>query len=298
MAFAAIAYRLHVLGKERFRVGGFLRFLLPARVYRHRSFRVDIGIFLLTKLLSPARWLVLGLSVGAAAGAIAALLESLFGKTADMGGAMSGFSLVLLALLLVLAFDFGTYVTHRLSHRVPLLWAFHRVHHSAQELNPLTVLRKHPVYDALAILVDVAVVAPVQGVILFLWGGTAAVPLVVAVNLLFGLFGFAGSSLRHSHIWLSFGRADRLLVSPAMHQIHHSCAEHHWDRNYGEVFAIWDWMFGSLYLPGERETLTFGLAGEDDPHPDVARAFMEPFVYAARRLRRARPPRSQPGIGA
>ena len=110
-------------------------------------------------------------------------------------------------------------------------------------------------------------------------------PLLVAVNLLFGLFGFVGASLRHSHIWFSFGRLNLLLVSPAMHQVHHSKAEEHWDRNYGEVFSIWDWMFGSLYLPQQREDLNFGLSGEHDPHPTVYRAMTEPFVFALRTLR-------------
>jgi sterol desaturase/sphingolipid hydroxylase (fatty acid hydroxylase superfamily) len=286
VGFAAIAYRLHYARKVSFRPGDFLRFLFPARVYRHRSIRVDAGLLLFAKLLSPARWLVFGLSVGAAAAALCGGLEAWFGPRPALGGGI-GATLVFAALL-VLAYDFGTYLTHRLSHRVPLLWAFHRVHHSAEELNPLTVLRKHPVYDALAIAMDVAIVAPIQGALLFLWGSGATAPTLVAVNLAFGLFGFAAATLRHSHIWLSFGPLNRMLVSPAMHQIHHSRAERHWDRNYGEVFAFWDWMFGSIYLPAGREELRFGLAEGEDRHATLSSALLEPFVYAAGTLRPAK----------
>ena len=284
--FAAIAYRLHYARQGSFRPGDFLRFLFPARVYRHRSLRVDAGLLLFAKLLSPARWLVFGLSVGGAAAALCVGLETWFGPRPGLGGGVA--ATLLFACLLVLAYDFGTYLTHRLSHRVPLLWAFHRVHHSAEELNPLTVLRKHPVYDAVAIAMDVAIVAPIQGTILYLWGSGATATALIAVNLSFGLFGFAAATLRHSHIWLSFGWLNRILVSPAMHQIHHSRAERHWDRNYGEVFAVWDWMFGSIYLPAGRERLSFGLADGEDVHPTLASALMEPFAYAGRTLRGSR----------
>lgn len=286
VGFAAIAYRLHVAPGGAFRPGEFLRFLFPGRVYRNRSLRVDAGLLLFAKLLSPARWLVFGLSVAAAAAAISAFLETWSGSRPALGG--GAFATLLLGGLLILAYDFGTYVTHRLSHRVPLLWAFHRVHHSAEELNPLTVLRKHPVYDALAIAMDVAIVAPIQGAILYLWGSGTTASALVAVNLGFGLFGFAAATLRHSHIWLSFGWLNRILVSPAMHQIHHSRAERHWDRNYGEVFAVWDWMFGSIYLPAEREELRFGLAEGEGRHSTLSNALVEPFIHAAGTLRPAK----------
>ena len=64
----------------------------------------------------------------------------------------------------------------------------------------------------------------------------------------------------------------RIFGGPAHHQIHHSAEEHHWDKNYGAIFALWDWLFGTAYWPasGRDEELGFddlerfpsGLAGQ------------------------------------
>lgn len=285
LAFAAVAFRLQAPPAQRGRLLGFAAFALPGQIYRHRSLWVDLQIFALAQLLSPARRILGGATAGAAAVAIAAWLGSVAGPRPAVEAGPA--EIALLSALLVLALDFGTYATHRLSHRLPVLWAFHRVHHSAEVLSPVTVMRKHPVYDMLAVLLDIAIVAPIQGAILYFWGDDIGPALAVWVNIAFASFNLAAGILRHSHIWISFGPGlSRILVSPAMHQIHHSRAPAHWDRNYGEMFAIWDWMFGSLYLPRGRETLRFGLADDEgQPHPSLAAAMIEPFVHAWRQPR-------------
>jgi sterol desaturase/sphingolipid hydroxylase (fatty acid hydroxylase superfamily) len=55
---------------------------------------------------------------------------------------------------------------------------------------------------------------------------------------------------------------DRVLISPTLHQVHHSYAPEHLDKNYGGMLAIWDLLAGTLYVPGNNETLTFGLPTE------------------------------------
>jgi sterol desaturase/sphingolipid hydroxylase (fatty acid hydroxylase superfamily) len=55
-----------------------------------------------------------------------------------------------------------------------------------------------------------------------------------------------------------------VLISPAMHQMHHSIEPRHFNRNYGQALAIWDWMFGTLYVIHEKEVVTFGLDDEAD----------------------------------
>lgn len=284
----AFAFR-HYFGQENFSLRAYLAHAFPRRVYWSRSFALDVQIFLLGRLLEPARWIALVASVSATALALAAGLEGLLGKVdlGPPGPVMTG----LFAVVLLLAFDLGTYVTHRLSHQVPVLWAFHRLHHSAEELNPLTLERKHPVYTLLGMLIDCAVVAPLQAVVIWLFGSAASVTVLGLANLGFVAFAYCAASLRHTHIWLSYGPVlDRILVSPALHQIHHSSAVRHFDRNYGEVLAIWDWMFGSLYLPQGREDLTFGIGDEDvQPHTNLANAMLEPFAYAWKALRRAPP---------
>ena len=289
----AAAYRFYIAPGERLSWRNYIRFSLPASIYRTRSFALDLQLLLFNHLLKPARWITMGVSVSAAAAGFAYGFGELFGPSSAAEPMLS--SSILMIALLVLAYDLGTYVTHRMSHAVPLLWAFHRVHHSAETLNPLTLARKHPVYDAVAIMIDCLVAAPLQGLILYLWGAETALVTVMLTNLAFGIFALAASSLRHSHIWLSFGPVlDRIFVSPALHQIHHSKAERHWDRNFGEVFALWDLVFGTLYAPKQRESLEFGLGDcETQPHTDLKSALLEPFAFAGARFgwgSRRRPP--------
>ena len=99
------------------------------------------------------------------------------------------------------------------------------------------------------------------------------------------LFGF---HLRHSHVWLPYkGIWGKLFVSPAHHQLHHSVAVRHWDKNLGFVFAFWDWIFGTLYAVDKREKITFGMNGHEEPEYHSVRAmYLLPFVKAWRLLRR------------
>lgn len=276
--FAALAYRLSTRNPPEWR--NFHRYVLRKRIYAHPSSWIDIKILLFTYLLAPLQVLTFGLSVSVAASAIAAGLLNVLGAASTLPSPR-GLALIGLCAVLFLAQDFGTYVAHRLSHRVHLLWAFHRVHHSAEVLTPFTLVRKHPVYDAFSLCVDLVLVAPLQGLVIYLFGGNTNTAVIAGVNIAFAVFNLLAANLRHSHIWLSFGPwLGRVLVSPAAHQVHHSKAPRHWDRNYGEVLAVWDWMLGSLYLPREREDLEFGLSEGRQPHPTLWHSMVEPFVFA------------------
>ena len=293
--FAAFVFWRATRHQGPFRFGAFRRWLLPREIYRHRSTAVDIQVALLVHLANPVKLILFGLTVAIAGAAVAAGFRHLFGPPPVLMETTFA-ATALLAVLLFLVTDLATYIIHRVSHEVPMLWAFHRVHHSAEVLNPITLLRKHPVYDVLSRLVEVGMLAPLYGIILYFWppGFDAAVALGVRWG--FSIFALAAGNLRHSHVWLSFGPLERFLVSPAQHQIHHSQAERHWNRNFGEVLAVWDWVFGTLYIPHEKEELVFGLRDEPQPHPNLWRALAEPFVYAwnvrprRKRLSRKRSP--------
>jgi len=109
------------------------------------------------------------------------------------------------------------------------------------------------------------------------------------MNLVLFLFYFAGYNLRHSHIPLYYpDRLSRILISPAQHQVHHSNAPRHFDRNMGFMFAIWDRMAGTLYVPRRDEVLEFGLArGEEREFDSLARLYFLP-VWKLYRLARRR----------
>ena len=67
-----------------------------------------------------------------------------------------------------------------------------------------------------------------------------------------------------------------------MHQIHHD--PDRMNRNYGEVFAIWDWMFGTLYIPDRYEQFKIGLGEQGNPHSTLQRAYLVPMIDFAKAL--------------
>ena len=107
---------------------------------------------------------------------------------------------------------------------------------------------------------------------------------VMNVNVIIFAFYLIGYNLRHSHIWLSYPRwLSYILISPAQHQIHHSIDEKHWDRNMGLIFAFWDWVFGTLYVPKGYEKLEYGvMRSEPNPFGSVVEIYLKPFAMAWR----------------
>jgi sterol desaturase/sphingolipid hydroxylase (fatty acid hydroxylase superfamily) len=141
---------------------------------------------------------------------------------------------VLQGVAYVIASDFTQYWVHRGRHAFGWWWEFHKHHHSATEFNAITQARTHPL-DGVAIVLCSAI--PVQ-----LLGGTMGESLFVLV-----VFG-AHAGLTHSMLpwrWGWFGRY--VVYSPMGHRIHHSALPEHKDMNFGSIFPIWDWMFGTYY---------------------------------------------------
>jgi sterol desaturase/sphingolipid hydroxylase (fatty acid hydroxylase superfamily) len=103
------------------------------------------------------------------------------------------------------------------------------------------------------------------------------------VNVIDFSWNITGSNLRHSHVWLAYpGWLSRILISPAMHQIHHSEDKRHHDKNMGNIFAFWDWMAGTLYVPKGYEPLRFGLGDAGAGHDTFWGLLKQPFVDAWR----------------
>lgn len=266
--------------------------LFPREVYRHPSALLDVKLLLMNRLLAPSAFLTRVVLGSGLISLVAIWTQSTLADTLGTQAEAFEWNLLnstLIVIALTLVRDFATYVTHALSHKVPVLWEFHKVHHSAAVLTPLTLYRKHPVYNLFGNFVDLMLVAPLQGLVAWLFIGEAQPITLFGANFIFSAFHFAGANLRHSHIWVSFGPIlGRIFISPAQHQIHHSRSLAHWDRNFGEVFALWDWMFGTLYLPGRtREVLEFGVAGSaPDEHDTLWKLYWVPFANCGTILRR------------
>jgi len=258
----------------------------------HPSQRTDLKLFVLGRITALVEAPLLVLAATIAGALVAGTLRAATGID-NAGMAWTFGRAATLTLAFILVADFCTYWVHRWHHKNPVLWPFHAVHHSAETLSPLTLERKHPLYDLFSAIVKGTAGGALQGALFFAFVGDNAALTIGGANAIYVLFALAGAHLRHTHVWVSFGPIlGRVFVSPAMHQIHHSAAPQHHDRNYGEIFALWDWGFATLYLPRARETLRFGLSdgagGVVQPHPSLRAALVTPFVESAKALSQRR----------
>lgn len=263
------------------------REMFARRVWGHASAGVDVRFYFINGILTAAVFVPLFALQHSVMTAVAARLGVLAGER-ELTQAPGILVVAGVALSAALVSDLAIYLPHWLQHRVPLLWQFHKVHHSAEVLTPLTVYRFHPVDDLLNLVAVVGIVGAFDGGILWLFPTEVVHLTLLGVNA--GLFAFyvLGVHLRHSHVWLAYPRAvSHVLISPAMHQVHHSADPSHHGKNLGLIFSVWDRVFGTLYIPATRLELRYGLGdGEEREFSSVSRLYWLPFVKAARLLRK------------
>ena len=237
---------------------GFWHWLMPWRIYGHRSVRLDLELYVLNRVL-----LLFGLAgrISLTTGA-AVIVSGLFGPPAESEGALSP---LLTALILWLTADFAFYWLHRWLHQIRRLWPIHAVHHSAAVMTPFTTYRSHPLEIVYSTIGITFLVGLAQGLLVGLTGMEASAAEIAGVNSFVLLSNLAFKTLHHSHVNLSFGPVlEHLVISPAQHQIHHSTNPAHYNRNLGSSLALWDWMFDTLYVIRGDEELTFGLSAPED----------------------------------
>lgn len=266
----------------------FLGWCFPDRAYAHVSAKLDCVYFIANKILfSSLLTPLLAVSIYTSSTSYV-LLTLAFGERAHSGPTPLVLWVVY-TFIVLLAFDFGAFYAHYLQHRFRWLWEFHKVHHSAKVLTPVTVYRVHPVDDVLNAIIPAALAGFADGIFVYFEPGFPPRGLsIFQVNLFLFFFYLFGFDLRHSHVWVSYGpKVSQILISPAQHQIHHSEARRHWGRNLGYIFAFWDKLFGTLYVPENREQLSFGLGkGEEEEYSSVAKLYLLPFKKLARSSRR------------
>ena len=156
-------------------------------------------------------------------------------------------------------------------------------------LNPLTAFRRHP----LDYFIESNIIAVLLGGVIGLFGywsnNQISMLTVLGVNAGIFLFFMVGSHLQHSHIWLSYGPLNKILVSPAMHHIHHSSAPEHLDKNMGSMFSFWDWIMRTRYIPQCRESLHFGLAEQKlNSREGFVSMCLRPFINIFRIKRKSK----------
>ncbi len=240
------------------RKGGFWRWLFPKDIWRHKSHRIDIWLFILGRVMVAAGLFGRISATTLVAGATAGMLKQMQLTQPD-----ASTSPWIVALCMWLAYDFASYWMHRAYHGYGYIWPLHAVHHSAEVLTPFSAYRQHPLAVVLSSTVVSVFAGVVQGMVIAWLQPDMTLALLAGINAFFVLAVLAMGNFHHSHIWISYGPVlERLLISPAQHQIHHSTSPRHHNKNFGQTLALWDWMFGSLYLIRNREELVLGL---DDP---------------------------------
>jgi len=147
--------------------------------------------------------------------------------------------------------DLSSYWEHRLMHRVPFLWRFHAIHHSAKTIRWSTIGRVHPINE---------IINYVAGVVPCLLIG---LPLASILTMIPVMMWWA--VLAHSDFKWSFGRLGRVFVSPVFHRWHHTHSQEGGDSNFANVLSLWDRVFGSYYLPKDKAPQVFGLDVDDMP---------------------------------
>ncbi len=243
--------------------GTFLKYVFNAKVWMGTSPSIDYcflvfnGVF---KVFAIAPLLVVGLYVSFYT------KEFLLDHLGYLEFEISEFWIVTLyTVTLFVVKDFSSYWVHWLFHKVPFLWRFHKVHHSARVLNPITQYRIHPIELVANNLKGLVVFGVVTGIFDFLSNGKFSIYTIFGVNVLGFLFLTLGANLRHSHVKLKYPSwLENYLISPVQHQIHHSDDPQHFDRNFGSVLAIWDRLFGSLIKSKGIQRIRFGLGKEEN----------------------------------
>lgn len=165
-------------------------------------------------------------------------------------------------IILFLVKDFFVYLTHYALHRVPILWEFHKVHHSAETMTPFTLYRLHPVEMIINNFQGMAAFILVTGLFDAVCDVLPGRALFLGVNVFSLIFFVMGANLRHSHVPFRYPAfLEKIFMSPYQHQIHHDIRPKYCHSNFGSRLSLWDNIFGTLHLSEELspEEIKFGL---------------------------------------
>jgi sterol desaturase/sphingolipid hydroxylase (fatty acid hydroxylase superfamily) len=163
---------------------------------------------------------------------------------------------------------FGAFLVHWVEHKVKWMWKFHLVHHSDTTVDVTTGLRHHPgeaVFRMIFTILGVIIVGAPIWIVFFYQTMSAAF-----------------THFNHANIQMP-KRLDRALslvfVTPYMHKVHHHFTQPLTDTNYGNIFAIWDRIFGTFAQVDDTKELVYGIDTHMDPkeHDDVVNLLKIPF---------------------
>ncbi|RAI59645.1 GNAT family N-acetyltransferase [Roseicella frigidaeris] len=235
-----------------------LRYAFPREILTHPSARADLFFWVTRKLVMRVMFIPASASVIFVVGyATSALLTQVLGvnQTAAPAGP---WTIIFFTLTGLLAYDLSYYLYHLAQHKIPILWELHKVHHSAEVMVGITKDRIHPVDELMNRVWDGLFVGVVYGIWYYF-----AVDLVEATILGVSVYVVRNilmmDFIRHTHLRVSFGPLNGVILCPHWHQLHHSVDPKHYDRNFGLLLSVWDRMFGTACVPEPGERFEFGI---------------------------------------
>jgi sterol desaturase/sphingolipid hydroxylase (fatty acid hydroxylase superfamily) len=238
--------------------------LRPARVFR-AAFLTDLGYYFINGIVPG---LALGVPLAAAAWIAHRWIP------ASLTGAFAHSSLAVRFIVALLVTEVGFYWGHRWCHEIPFLWRFHAVHHSPTHIDWLVNSRGHPVdfiFTRLCGLVPLFVLGlgnPIAG-------DSATIPVVVM------LLGPTWGFFIHANVRWRFGPLEWLVATPAFHHWHHTNdGPALINKNYAPMLPWVDRVFGSYYLPKDRQPSIYGT--HTAVPPSLAGQLLDPFAPSSR----------------
>jgi len=253
------------------------KLILSSKLWLHPSAKLDYYYFILANIVNIVFIVPLIFSAKNVALNTNKFLHQNFGYFENTIFSYS--QIILLYTICIFVFsDFTRYFLHRFLHTIPILWEFHKVHHSARVLTPITFYRIHPVENLLFGLRYSLSVGFVTGIFIYLFGAKIDIYTFFGVNVFIFIFSIFGSNLRHSHIAFAyFSFIEKWFISPKQHQIHHD--KRHFNKNYGGYIAFWDRVFGTLALSKDVKILKFGIQKDKmDQYLTIKDLYLRPFI--------------------
>ncbi|HJE03427.1 MAG TPA: sterol desaturase family protein [Aliarcobacter thereius] len=250
--------------------------IFSSKLWLHPSAKLDYIYFFIANIVNLLLLIPLILSAKSVALFINKALYSYFGYFETT--IFTYFQITILYTASIFIFsDFTRYWLHRFLHTIPFLWEFHKVHHSAKVLTPITFYRVHPVENFLFGLRYAFSMGLVTGIFIYLFGAKINIQMILGVNIFVFIASIFGSNLRHSHVPFSyFSFIEKWFLSPKQHQIHHD--KKHFNKNFGGYIAIWDRVFGTLTLSKDVKVLKFGLRkNQMNEYLSITDLYFRPF---------------------